>query len=156
MQLSKTVTLLEATRNSRNIPNTPNEAQIASMRELCVNIVDRVRERYKVVITSLFRGSTLNTAVGGSRTSQHTTGEAVDLDCDNNDDVFFFIKDNLEFDQLIAEGVDNNGKPRWIHCSFSRRRNRKQVLIATFNSRGKATYLPYSVAQWNSIYAMKK
>lgn len=155
MQLSKTVTLAEATKNSLGVPNTPNKAQIDALRLLSVNIVDRVRERFKVVITSMFRGPAVNASVSKVRTSQHTTGEAVDLDGNENDALFFFIMENLEFDQLIAEGVDDTGKPRWIHCSFSRRRNRKQVLIATFKGK-QATYQPYSVAAWNSIYAMKK
>lgn len=155
MQLSKTVTLAEATKNSLGVANTPNKAQIDALRLLSTNIVDRVRERFKVIITSMFRGPAVNATVSRVSTSQHTTGEAVDLDGDENDALFFFIMENLDFDQLIAEGVDANGKPRWIHCSFSRRRNRKQVLIATFNGK-KATYQPYSVAAWNRIYAMKK
>lgn len=155
MQLSKTVTLAEATRNSLGVLNTPNKAQIDALRELSVNVVDRVRERFKVLITSMFRGPAVNAAAKGVATSQHTLGEAVDLDGDNNDEVFFFIMENLNFDQLIAEDVDANGKPRWIHCSFRARRNRKQVLIAVRRA-GVMRYIPYTVADWNRIYAMKK
>jgi hypothetical protein len=57
----------------------------------------------------------------------------------------------LEFDQLIAEGSDGNGNPKWIHVSYSTTNNRKQILIAVFNN-GKAKYLSYSKELYKKIY----
>ena len=84
-------------------------------------------------VNSFFRSVKLNKAIGGSRTSQHCKGEALDLDqdyrntCVSNRDIYFFIKDNLDFDQLIWEG-GNDDSPAWVHVSFSAKKNRKQLL----------------------------
>jgi len=68
--------------------------------------------------------------IGGSETSQHRTGEAVDIDCDDyNVDIFHFIKNHLVFDQLIWEfGDDNN--PAWVHVSYVSENPRGQILVA--------------------------
>lgn len=71
----------------------------------------------------------------------------MDLDADvfgriNNADIFYFIKDNLEFDQLIWEfGTDKC--PAWVHVSLSKRNNRNQVLKAV-KVNGKTHYEIYA------------
>jgi len=88
----------------------------------------------------------LNKAVGGSASSQHCTGEAIDIDMDGtsitNAQIFNFIKDNLNFDQMIWEfGTDKN--PDWVHVSYeSTGKQRKQILVAK-RVGGKTTYVPY-------------
>jgi hypothetical protein len=99
-------------------------------------------------ISSGYRSVELNKCIGGSLTSQHCSGEAIDIDMDGspsgvtNKMVFDYIKDNLEFDQLIWEfGTKDN--PDWVHVSYeSTGRQRKQVLRAV-RANGKTTYQNY-------------
>ncbi len=85
-----------------------------------------------------YRSKAYNTKIGGAKGSQHTTAEAIDLSMGNieeNKAMFDFIKTNLNFDQLI-----NEFNYSWIHVSFSRKVNRKQVLKAIKVS-GKTKYI---------------
>lgn len=82
-------------------------------------------------VSSFFRCEALNKAIGGSKTSQHCKGEAIDMDADGspitNKQIFDWAKANLKFDQLIWEyGTSEN--PAWVHISFSKHGNRNQVL----------------------------
>lgn len=141
MNISKYLTLAEATKSQNavrlGIDNTPNEAQLKAMTHVGINIFDPCREFVKgpLAASSFFRSRALNEATpGSSLTSQHMDGEAVDIDCDtfgngDNLSVFLFIKDNLEFDQLILEYPDGSGKPSWIHASLKMKNNRRQVLV---------------------------
>jgi hypothetical protein len=111
-------------------------------------VFEKIREHFGVPIhiSSGYRSKELNKAVGGSATSQHCSGEAIDIDMDGsangvtNAQVFNFIKDNIEFDQLIWEfGSDTN--PDWVHVSYeSTGKQRKQILKAVKSS-GKTAYI---------------
>lgn len=139
--ISPNVTYTEATKSDtaikHGIDNTPNELQLANMRSVAQNIFQPVRNRFRVpiAITSFFRSEKLNRKIGGSRTSQHCAGEAMDIDADvmgmvSNREIFNYIKDNLVFDQLIWEFGDNY-EPAWVHVSFKRIGiNRGQILKA--------------------------
>ena len=87
-----------------------------------------------IKINSFFRSPELNKAIGGSTKSQHCHGQAIDLDDTfgraTNAEMFDFIKENLDFDQMIWEfGDDNN--PNWVHVSYvSPTENRKRCLKA--------------------------
>jgi hypothetical protein len=143
-QLSEWLTLEQATKSDvaikRGIANVPNEAQERALANLGKKIYDPVCDKFgRVTTTSVFRSAALNRAIGGSRTSQHCTGEAMDLDVPingfdmTNRGVFDFIKDNLEFDQLIWE-FGSDTEPDWVHVSIrANGKNRKQVLRATRN-----------------------
>ena len=87
--------------------------------------LDDIREGYgkPIIITSGYRCQLLNDAVGGVSNSQHTKCEAADLRWDEG--LFEFIRDNFEFDQLIAEA---NSSTKWIHVSFKKKGKRNQVL----------------------------
>tara|TARA_R110000796_G_scaffold19237_5_gene57800 strand:+ start:2777 stop:3268 length:492 start_codon:yes stop_codon:yes gene_type:complete len=133
----------------KNIDNTPNECQLEKIKVLCKKVFDPLREWVggPVKVNSVFRSKKLNSAIGGSRSSQHMAlkGAAIDID-DNyghktNLEMFHYIKDNLEFDQLIAE-FPNNGEPRWLHVSYNEGVNRNRILIAT-KINNKTTYLLY-------------
>jgi zinc D-Ala-D-Ala carboxypeptidase len=147
MRLSTNFSLQEfiksQTATRQGLDNTPNEEHLASAKVLFENVVQKVRDHFGVtVINSGYRGPALNEAVGGSTKSQHCKGEAVDIECPGtpNYDVANWIKENLEFDQLILEfytpGIPDSG---WVHVSYKSEGNRKQVLTA-MKENGKTVY----------------
>jgi hypothetical protein len=144
MNLSAHVTLAEfensATATTHGINNKMSESQIASAKLLCENVFEplRIYLNIPIKISSGFRCVQLNKMIKGSSTSQHTKGEAMDLQIGANG--FFFIKTKLDFDQLIWE-FGNDENPSWVHVSFSSK-NRKQVLKAT-KKNGKTIYSNY-------------
>jgi len=153
MQISKHLNLAEVTRSDsakrKGISNQPTAEHIENFKKLAVNIFEPIREHFKVpiLISSGYRSKELNSAIGGSLTSQHCQGEAIDIDMDgsgtiSNADVFKYIKENLNFDQLIWEfGTKEN--PDWVHVSFeSTGKQRKQILRAT-KVNGKTNYSAY-------------
>ena len=144
MNLSAHVTLAEfensSTATTHGINNKMSESQIASAKLLCENVFEplRIYLNTPIKISSGFRCVQLNKMIKGSSTSQHTKGEAMDLQIGANG--FFFIKTKLDFDQLIWE-FGNDENPSWVHVSFSSK-NRKQVLKAT-KKNGKTIYSNY-------------
>jgi zinc D-Ala-D-Ala carboxypeptidase len=153
MQLSKNLALAEVTRSEtakrRGISNMPTPEHIENFKLLAEKVFQPIREHFGVpiYISSGYRSKALNTAIGGSLTSQHCSGEAIDIDMDGtsvtNAQIFNYIKDNLSFDQLIWEfGTDSN--PNWVHVSYeSTGKQRKQILKAVKSAKGTA-YLPYN------------
>ena len=148
MLLSKNFSLKEliASQNAtrRGIDNSPTPQAPLKLKALAENILQPVRDRFgPTTVTSGYRSPKLNKAVRGSTTSQHSLGEAVDFEVFgvSTYDVCAWIKDNLDFDQLILEGYDPKEGPNsgWIHCSYREGANRKEVLTATF-VKGKAVY----------------
>lgn len=152
MQLSKNLSLAEVTRSEtakrRGVSNMPTEAHIANFKLLAEKVFQPIREHFGVPIhiSSGYRSAALNKAIGGASSSQHCTGEAIDIDMDGtaitNAQIFNYIKDNLEFDQLIWEfGTDAN--PDWVHVSYeSTGKQRKQILKA-IKKGGATSYLPF-------------
>ena len=144
MNLSKHVTLQEfqnsPTATTHGINNQMSATQIESAKLLCENVFEplRIHLNIPIKISSGFRSVQLNKMIGGSKTSQHTKGEAMDIKVGAKG--FHFIKDKLDFDQLIWE-FGNDEQPSWIHVSFSSR-NRKQVLKAS-KKNGKTIYSNY-------------
>jgi hypothetical protein len=155
MQLSKHLSLAEVTRSDsakRNgISNEPTAEHLENFKLLAEKVFEPIREHFKVPIhiSSGYRSLALNKKIGGSLTSQHCSGEAIDIDMDGsasgvtNAQVFKYIKDNLNFDQLIWEfGTSSN--PDWVHVSYeSTGKQRKQILKAV-KVGGKTSYVPYS------------
>lgn len=137
-RISKYISYEEATKSQtaiRNkIENKPNGDELMRMRLVASKVFDKVREHFGIPlkVSSFYRCAKLNKAVGGSATSQHMTGEAIDIDADGssitNAQVFDYIKNNLEFDQLIWEFGDKKN-PAWVHVSYKSKGNRKQILI---------------------------
>ena len=149
MKLSKNFTLKEFTRSQTatrlGLDNTPNEEHLENAKALFENVVQKIRDEHGVTrINSGYRGPELNKAVGGSERSQHCHGEAADLECDNIDnfELAKWIRDNLEFDQLILEFY-THGDPRsgWIHITWKRDKslNRNKILTAS-KVNGKTQY----------------
>jgi len=127
--------------------NEPNEKEIANLREIAEHIFQPVRDHFGVPIyvSSGYRSPKLNRVIGGSVTSQHVRGQALDLDADvfgkiSNADIFKYIKENLDFDQLIWEqGTDLS--PAWVHVSYvSERENRRRVHKASRSEKGEVIY----------------
>lgn len=142
--ISEHITYNEAIRTSHNVDNTPNETQLNAMKLVAVNCFEPMRQYYgkPMKINSFFRGPKVNQLVGGSSTSQHPKGEAIDTTTGNKIDnkaVFEWARHNIAFDQLIYEFGDESG-PDWIHVSFSATSNRKQVLKA-IKENGKTKYI---------------
>lgn len=144
MNLSAHVTLAEFTYSDsavkHGINNQMSESQIASAKLLCENVFEplRIYLNTPIKISSGFRSAQLNKLIKGSTTSQHSKGEAMDLQIGAKG--FNFIKDKLNFDQLIWE-FGTSDQPDWVHVSFSSK-NRKQVLKAT-KKNGKTIYSNY-------------
>jgi hypothetical protein len=152
MQLSKNLVLAEVTRSEtakrKGISNMPTPEHIENFKKLAENIFQPIRDHFgkPIRISSGYRSKELNTAIGGALSSQHCQGEAIDIDMDGTDitnaQIFNFIKDNLNFDQLIWEfGTDNN--PDWVHVSYeSTGKQRKQILKAVKTAKG-TSYVAY-------------
>jgi hypothetical protein len=115
-----------------DIPNKPNPRQVSAMRELAQHVLEPLRQRFgPIVISSGFRSQQVNLLVGGAIGSQHLRGEAADIvvnDAARGLQLFRFIRDHLDFDQLIWEPL-GAATPRWLHVSYTtRRKNRRQVI----------------------------
>lgn len=129
------------------LSNTPTAEHIENMKYCCEKILEPVRAHFKkpVIINSSYRSPAVNEAVGGSKTSQHVNGQAIDFEIMgiSNKVVADWVADNLEYDQVIlefyVEGDNNSG---WVHASIKKEGgNRKQKLIAKKD--GKSTkYIP--------------
>ena len=147
MKLSANLSLSEVLKSNTasrlGLDNTAGEWEIKNLKAVAENIFQPLRDYLGVPIgvTSGYRGQALNKAVGGSKYSQHIVGEALDMDADmfgktTNKEIFNFIKDNLEWDQMIWEfGDDEN--PDWVHVSYKRSgTNRKQLKRAYRDEKG--------------------
>ena len=133
-QLSKNFSLNEMCRSNtarvRGLPNVPNAEQVNNLQQLCKNVLQPLRDHLgePVVINSGFRSQAVNMAVGGAKNSQHLYGQAADIRTvsDHPDDnmalLRCIIESKVPFDKLIAEFVDDKGRPDWIHISFSEKR----------------------------------
>ena len=154
MQLSKHLSLAEVTRSDsakrKGISNQPTAEHLENFKKLAEKVFEPIRTHFAVPIhiSSGYRSKELNAAIGGSLTSQHCSGEAVDIDMDgsasgvSNADVFKYIKDNLEFDQLIWEfGTDKN--PDWVHVSYETSGKQRKQILKAVKSGGKTVYQPY-------------
>ena len=154
MQISKHLSLAEVSRSEtakrKGINNTPSGEHLENFKKLAENIFEPIREHFGVPIhiCSGYRSKELNAAVGGSSSSQHCSAEAIDIDMEGspngvtNKMVFDFIKDNLNFDQMIWE-FGNDTNPDWVHVSYeSTGKQRKQILKA-IKANGKTSYVPY-------------
>lgn len=141
IMISKYLSYDEATKSPNakrmGIENEPNPEQLVNMKYVAKEIFDPVREFVggPLLASSFFRSKELNDATpGSSKTSQHMTGEAIDIDADgyqygSNLAIFDFIRNTLVFDQLISEYPDKFGTPSWVHVSKTKGKNRGQVLV---------------------------
>lgn len=141
MMLSPHISYAEATRTSLSLKNQPDSDTLSRMAKLAMHVFEPLRcyINEPIYITSFYRSPEVNRLVGGSVTSQHVKGEAMDIKLPNrNKELFDYIRNNLTFDQLIWEfGTDT--EPAWVHVSYTTN-NRNQVLKAV-KSGGKTKYV---------------
>jgi hypothetical protein len=150
MMLSKNLSLAEVTKSAtaikHGIANAPNSQHLTNLKAVATNIFQPCRDYFgkPLAVTSGYRSEALNDLIGGSKRSQHSKGEALDIDAQvfgglTNRELFIYIKDNLDFDQLIGEFPDNVGEFAWVHCSYKTEGNRGEVLIA-YKENGRTKY----------------
>ena len=133
------------TATRRGINNDPNDEQLNNMELLAEKVFEPLRKWVggPIKINSFFRCPELNKAIGGSSKSQHCHGQAIDIDDTYgkvaNSEMYHYIKENLDFDQMIWEfGDDDN--PNWVHISYvSEEDNRKRCLRA-YRGNNKTVY----------------
>jgi hypothetical protein len=148
MKLSKNFSLKEMTKSQtalrRGIDNEPDNDTIDSLRILCENVLQPVREHFgkPVTINSGYRSPELNSAIGGSKTSDHCKGMAADIEIPgiSNYEIADWIESNCDFRQLILEfytpGVPDSG---WVHVSYNIEDNDKKVMTA-MKENGRTVY----------------
>ena len=148
-KISKHVPYKEATFSQtatrKDIDNTPSAEILERMKAVAENIFEPLRAHVggPIKINSFYRSINLNVAIGGAKSSQHTRGEAMDIDDTlghmSNKDMFEFIKDELDFDQLIWEfGDDDN--PAWVHVSYVSPENKRRRILKASKQQGKTVY----------------
>ena len=152
MKLSEHLDLSEIIRSEsakRNgISNMPTPEHIENLKALAENIFEPIRNHFKVPIrvSSGYRSKELNAITkGASKTSDHCFGFAIDIDNDGtsitNNEIFYFIKDNLNFKQLIFE-FPVNGQASWVHVSYDHKNLKNETLVAK-KLYGKTVYINY-------------
>lgn len=138
MYLSKNlkleIVLKSVTALRYGIDNTPSIEHRNNLVILAENIFQPIVDYFKVpiYISSGYRSEELNKRIGGSKTSDHCKGMAIDIDQDfrssvTNREVFDFISKNLSFKQLIWEYGDNDN-PDWVHVSYDYRYLPREIL----------------------------
>ena len=150
MKLSENFELHELIKSQiaerKGISNNPSTDQINNLKDLCLNVLQPIRSHFEepVIISSGYRSGEVCIAIGSKPTSQHAEGKAADIEIVNidNKELAMWIKDNLEFDQLILEFY-KDGEPDsgWVHVSYNGDENRNQFLIAT-REEDKVVYRP--------------
>ena len=147
--ISKHISYKEAvysrTAQRRDIYNHPENDQADNMRLIAEQVFEPLRSWVggPIKINSFFRSPELNTAIGGSTKSQHCHGQAIDLDDTfgraTNAEMYEFIKENLNFDQMIWE-FGNDDNPDWVHVSnVSEDKNRNRCL-KSYKKNNKTKY----------------
>ena len=149
MKISDHITYAEAihsnTAKRKGVDNTPNPNQIESMKLLAEKVFEplRVWVGGPIKVNSFFRSPELNTAIGGSKTSQHCKGQAIDIDDvygrKTNAEMYHWVKENLNFDQMIWEfGDDDN--PDWVHVSYISENDNRNRCLKAYKQNGRTKY----------------
>jgi len=150
-RISKHITYKEGVRSTTalrlGIENKPSEYELQNMELIAEKVFEPLRKAVggPIKINSFMRVEKLNQAIGGSSRSQHCQGRAIDLD-DNygymsNNDMYNYIKNNLDFDQLIFEFPDKNGDASWIHVSYVDADSNRKRCLKAIKENGKTKYI---------------
>jgi len=154
MKISEHLDLSEVTRSEtakrKGVSNEPTPEHLENFKKLAEHVFEPIRKHFGVPIhiSSGYRSKALNAAIGGSATSQHCKGEAIDIDMDGSSNgvtnkmVFDYIKANIKFDQMIWEfGTDT--APDWVHVSYDSDGKQRGQILKAIKSNGATKYLPY-------------
>jgi hypothetical protein len=155
MQLSEHLSVAEYiksdTAKRKGISNSMTAAHTENAKVLAAKIFEPIRVHFgkPIFVSSGYRSEALNSAIGGSSSSQHCSAEAMDLDQDDrgtgvtNRMVFDYIKDHLVFDQLIFEmGDDQN--PDWVHVSYKVSGTQRKQILRAYREGSATKYKPYA------------
>ena len=133
------------TATRRGINNDPNDEQLSNMELLAEKVFEPLREWVggPIKINSFFRCPELNKAIGGSSKSQHCHGQAIDIDDTYgkvaNSEMYHYVKENLDFDQIIWEfGDDDN--PNWVHISYVSEEDNRRRCLQAYKENSKTKY----------------
>jgi zinc D-Ala-D-Ala carboxypeptidase len=153
VQFTPNFNLQEFITTATGLENVPGPVEIENLRLLAVNLLqpahNAIQRKYpgkKVVwkISSGFRSDLVNTAIGGSKTSQHRKGQASDnsvfvdgTKLSNQELIDVIRAERLPYDQIIDEKL--KGK-EWVHMSYSAVSNRKEWLTARDGATGGTAY----------------
>jgi len=148
--ISKHISEKEATKSVTalrlNIDNTPNGTTINNMRILAEQVFEPLRKWVggPIKITSFYRSADLCIALGSKSSSQHAKGQAMDIDDiyghKTNAEMFIWIKENLDFDQMIWE-FGNEENPDWVHISYVDKENNRNRILKAVRDQGKTKYI---------------
>lgn len=118
------------TAKKKRINNEPDDNVKHNLIELCNKILQPIRDRFgqPITVNSGYRSQTLNKAVGGSRTSQHLTGEAADITGKNNKELWKLINSMIESGELEVGQLIDESNLKWIHISLPNNKHRNQIL----------------------------
>lgn len=148
LSISANITYKEATCTGTSLPNNPTPKQFANMQILARMVFEPLRKGLgdkPIKINSFYRSETVNEAAGGVKFSQHLCNDGAAMDMEaihcTNAELFYHIKDNLKFDQLIWEH-GSDVEPQWVHVSYRKIGNRQQVLKCR-RVNGKSIYTVY-------------
>ena len=150
IKISDHISYKEATRSATalrlGIDNVPNQYELQNMEMVAKHVFEPLRKAVgtPIKINSFFRCEELNKAIGGSTKSQHCQGRAIDIDDVygnvSNAFMYYYIKDNLDFDQLIWEfGTDHN--PDWVHVSYVDGDSNRKRCLKAIREDGKTKYI---------------
>ena len=150
MKLSNNLSVAEVIKSNTakrcGISNEPTIEHLENLKAIALNIFQPARDYFNnpICVTSGYRSEDLNERIGGSKTSQHSKGQALDLDAQafggiTNKELFNYISEHTSFDQLIWEFGDAK-EPDWVHVSYvNDRENRGERLVA-YKKEGKTKY----------------
>jgi zinc D-Ala-D-Ala carboxypeptidase len=114
------------------LDNTPNADQLENLLTLCESVLEPVRVHWDkpVVVNSGFRALRVNRAIGSRDSSQHAKGEAADIEIPGIDNLvlYYWIAEELDFDQLILEYYSGEPSSGWVHVSYVGLENRNETL----------------------------
>ena len=150
MKLSKNLSVAEVTKSTTakrcGIDNEPTIEHLENLKAIALNIFQPTRDYFKNpnAVTSGYRSEALNKQIGGSKTSQHPKGQALDLDAHvfgglTNNQLFNYISEHTDFDQLIWE-FGNDDEPDWIHVSYVKDGPNRGERLAAYKKDNKTRY----------------